>query len=72
MKILVVAATELEVQPFIKENKNCDVLITGVGIPATVYHLTKKILENKYDVIIQAGIAGTFTKKIKRGDVVNN
>ena len=42
MNLLVVAATKFEIEPFLKENNNADILITGVGIPATVYHLTKK------------------------------
>lgn len=70
MKILAVAATQLEIAPFIKLNKNIEVLICGVGIPSTIYHLTKKLLLEKYDWVIQAGIAGTLSKKIKQGEVV--
>ena len=70
MKILVVAATHLEIAPFIKENNNIETLVCGVGIPSTVYHLTKKLSEEKYDLIIQAGIGGSFSKKIKSGEVV--
>lgn len=70
MNILVVSATELEITPFIKLNTGADILICGVGIPATAYLLTKKLLAKKYDVVIQAGIAGSFTKKIKNGEVV--
>ena len=70
MKILVVAATQLEIEPFINLKNNTGVLICGVGIPSTVYHLTKKLLQEKYDLVIQAGIAGTFSKKLKKGEVV--
>ena len=70
MKILVVAATQLEIEPFINLKNNTGVLICGVGIPSTVYHLTKKLLQEKYDLAIQAGIAGTFSKKLKKGEVV--
>ena len=70
MKILVVAATQLEIEPFINLKNNIEVFICGVGIPATVYHLTKKLLQEKYDLVIQAGIAGSFSKKIKKGEVV--
>src|SRR4029077_10555767 len=62
--------TEFEITPFIKLNPLIDVLICGVGIPATVYHLTKKLLQHKYDLVIQAGISGSFSKKIKRSEVV--
>ena len=77
MQILVVSATEFEIKPFILSNftsagegNTVDILITGVGIASAIYRLTKAVLKKKYDVIIQAGIAGTFTKKIKPGDVV--
>lgn len=70
MRILVVAATHMEIAPFIKMNNDTEVLITGVGIPSTVYHLTKKLLQQKYNLVIQAGIAGSFSKKIKTGEVV--
>ena len=70
MNILVMAATELEIKPFIEQDNGVEILITGVGSPATVYHLTKKLLQEKYDLVIQAGIAGSFSKKIKNGEVV--
>jgi futalosine hydrolase len=77
MKILLVAATELEVQPFlnttisiIEPNKTVELLICGIGIPATVYQLTTKLLRTRYDLVIQAGIAGSFAKKLKKGDVI--
>ncbi len=70
MNLLIVAATKFEIEPFLKENSNAGVLITGVGIPATVFHLTKKLLEKKYDLVIQAGIAGSFTNRFKLAEVV--
>lgn len=76
MKILLVAATKMEVQPFLNKkhqgdgNESIEPLISGIGIAATVYQLTVKLLNNHYDLVIQAGIAGSFTKKIKKGEVV--
>jgi futalosine hydrolase len=70
MDILVVAATEFEIAPFIQAGNGVETLVCGVGIPATVYELTKKLIERKYDLVIQAGIAGSFSKKIKKGEVV--
>lgn len=70
MNVLVVSATEFEIQSFTLENNNTDILITGVGIPATIFHLTKRLLEKKYDFILQAGIGGTFNSKLSLGDVV--
>jgi futalosine hydrolase len=70
MNVLIVAATELEINPFMKANKKADILITGIGVPATVFHLTKKLIEKKYDLVIQAGIGGTFTDSLNLGEVV--
>jgi len=70
MDVLIVAATNFEIEPFLKENKKTDLLITGVGIPATVFHLTKKLMEKKYDLVLQAGIAGTFSNSLNLGEVV--
>ena len=60
MKLLIVAATEFEIAPFIATKIAADILITGVGSPACVYALTKRLQQIKYDFVIQAGIAGTF------------
>ncbi len=59
--MLVVAATKFEIADFITSNKDADILITGVGTPATVYHLTNKLLSKRYDVALQAGIGGAFS-----------
>lgn len=60
MQILLVAATEMEIAPFLKDNPSADILITGVGIHAATYQLTKRIHQFDHDMIIQAGIAGAF------------
>lgn len=60
MNLLIVAATKYEIAPFLRINNTSDILITGVGIPFTVFHLTKKLMGKKYDLVIQAGVAGTF------------
>jgi futalosine hydrolase len=69
MNLLVVAATDFEIKPFIENNKSADVLITGVGIPATVFHLTKQLAQKEYDLAIQAGIAGSFNNTLVTGRV---
>lgn len=69
MNLLIVAATEFEIAPFLQQNKNTEVLITGVGIPATIFHLTKKLIEKTFDCVIQAGIAGSFSKTIDPTEV---
>lgn len=63
MQLLLCAATPFEIQPaidFIREQKfqNAAVLITGVGMMATTYALTKSVWNKKPDFILQAGVAG--------------
>ena len=70
MSILIIAATELEIAPFIQLDLPIDILITGVGTPAAIYHLQKRIKEKKYKSVIQAGIAGSFTSNIVLGETV--
>ena len=70
MKVLIVAATEFEIKPLIETQKKAEILITGIGITATIYHLTKRLLTNHYDLVIQAGIAGMFPGKFTLGAVV--
>jgi futalosine hydrolase len=70
MQILVIAATAQEIEPFTTVNSQADVLITGVGVPSTMYHLQKRIHQMDYDCIIQAGIAGSFIKDIELGKTV--
>ena len=69
MNLLVVAATDFEIKPFIQNNKNAEILITGVGIPATIFHLTKQLARKEYSLVIQAGIAGAFNKVLAPGSV---
>ena len=87
MNILTVAATIQEVEPFMKHcamkqveqhlwtgkikqhNVNC--LISGIGMVATAYHLTTVICKKDFQLIINAGIAGSFNENIVLGCVVN-
>ncbi|HUZ59010.1 MAG TPA: futalosine hydrolase [Hanamia sp.] len=70
MNLLIVAATRFEIEPFLKEKTNIEILITRVGIPATIFHLTNKLVEKKFDLAIQAGIAGTFNNHFNIADTV--
>ena len=47
-----------------------DYLITGVGCTFTTYTLSQKLQAEKYDLVINAGIAGSFNPDLKIGDVV--
>jgi futalosine hydrolase len=70
MQILVVASTEMEIAPFLAQFPSAQYLITGVGIPATCYQLTKRLHQFDYDMLIQAGIAGAFFNGPALGEVV--
>jgi len=68
MEVLIVAATGLEV---VSENvRNFPVLITGVGMVNTAINLTKELIKSDYDLVINMGIAGSFSDDVKTGDVV--
>lgn len=79
MKTLLVAATIFEVkgllahfglpeQDFI-ESDYFDMLITGVGMTATAFSLGKT-LNNKYNLVINLGIAGSFNRDQQLGDLL--
>ncbi len=70
MDLLIVAATKFEISPFLATNHSADVLITGVGIPSTIFTLSKKLAQSKYDLVIQAGIAGTFKEPFEKSDIM--
>ena len=76
MNCLLAAATTKEIAPFLDHYRNndiqqdIDILITGIGLAAATYALTKQINSKKPDIIIQAGIAGCFNTNISPGKVV--
>ncbi|MGZ5286464.1 MAG: futalosine hydrolase [Flavisolibacter sp.] len=75
MHLLLCAATEFEISPIYKELQKqypgkLEVLVTGVGLTAATYSLTRMVCMQRPDMIIQAGVAGTFDPAMKLGDVV--
>ncbi len=70
MQILLIAATKYEIEPINAQNPRIDVLISGIGVPATMYHLQKRLQQMEYDLVIQAGIAGSFNTGIPLGKTV--
>jgi futalosine hydrolase len=84
MNLLIVAATEGEIRPLPTSPKprptdrrsggersyNVDTLITGVGMVATTYALTKHLQHNRYDLALQIGVAGSFDRDLVLGQVV--
>ncbi len=76
MKLLIVTATEAEIKLFkdscsdLQQKHAINFLHTGVGMAVTAYALTKEIVKHNYDLVINAGIAGSFFRGIKVGEVV--
>ena len=79
MTCLILAATPIEIAPFmkaiqdkdvIKSIPDTDVLIGGIGLTATTYALTKYLHIKRPDCIIQAGLGGCFDTTIPLGKVL--
>ncbi len=49
----------------------CDVLVTGPGAPATSRALTGRLAQTSYDLVINAGICGSFRRELVPGTAVN-
>jgi len=88
MKILIVAATLMEVKMLADEmerleeksyslkqfrlgDTEVDILITGIGSTFTTFHLTHTLMENQYQSVFNVGIAGSLTRELTIGKVVN-
>ncbi len=48
-----------------------DILIAGMGIPFTMYHLMNALSLKKYNLVINAGVCGSFQEDLKIGTLVN-
>ena len=80
MNCLLIAATAREIAPFLLHyrhtqehlapGRNIDVLVTGIGLTATAYHLAKQLQLKRPDLVIQAGVAGCFDDQWPLGSVV--
>ncbi len=80
MRVIITAATVAEWMPsflemnnlYTSESHRCKVQFhqTGVGMLATAVSLTRLVMEEKPDLIIQAGIAGCFDTSLALGKVV--
>lgn len=69
MKVLIITATFHEIEPFIKKFPKADILVTGVGAPAVLFSLMNYLNKHKYDLLVQAGIAGSFDCHLDLGSV---
>jgi len=48
-----------------------EILITGVGMTMTAFHLGNCLATKQYDLIVNIGLAGAFNRDLKLGEVVN-
>lgn len=86
MKLLLVAATEAEIGPFLEQlraswqRREGDVYtrgdlelhvgITGVGLVAATWSLGRLLQQQQFGFAVQAGIAGAFNRQLAPGDTV--
>lgn len=73
MHLLLCAATEFEIAPtiqLVEDMPGVDVLITGVGMMAATYTLTRTIYRKRPDFILQAGVAGCLDPSLPLGKIV--
>lgn len=87
MRILLVVATEPEIAPLLgrlqhvsgserfrtyrMNNAELHFVVSGVGMVATASETAFHIGKSSYDLLINAGICGSFNREIQLGDVVN-
>ena len=64
MNILLVSAT---LDEFKTDHPH---LVTGIGMISTAIKVSQALLKQKYDLVINVGIAGSFKKEISLGSVV--
>ena len=48
-----------------------DILIAGIGTTFTTFHLTNTLQQNNYQLVFNIGIAGSLSRELKIGQVVN-
>jgi futalosine hydrolase len=87
MRILIVAATAVEVAPLAPSlgisaepgilrggryrNQPVDLLITGVGMVATAARVSQALARTQYDVVFNLGVCGSFDPAMPPGTVVH-
>jgi futalosine hydrolase len=73
MQHLITAATEMELAAVRSRLKNADnvtLAVTGVGMMSTACTLSPLLAQGRYDVVVNVGIAGTFSSRLTLGQVV--
>ncbi len=70
MKILICAATPMEMRTVEHSSHEIQYLVTGVGMSQTSYRLGKYLVNNRPDFAIQIGIAGSYQIQMHIGKVL--
>jgi len=76
MKMLITAATKMEIQPLMDANNtiktNAEIVFhtSGIGMMATTFSLARAIEQHKPTLVVQAGIAGCFDALFPLGSTV--
>lgn len=76
-KILIVAATQLELDPVLSKVQeisnlsgiDLSAVVSGIGMVSTTYHLTRYLANQQPDLVLNVGIAGAFRQKVPLGSV---
>lgn len=71
-KILLVSATKIEIDQIetTVTNAEIDSLITGIGTVATTYSVAVALTKQKYDLVINLGVAGAYNEDLSIGETV--
>ena len=48
-----------------------DILVAGIGMTSTTFHLSNTLIRDNYDMVMNTGIAGSFDHDLEIGEVVN-
>ena len=68
LRILLVSASQMEMLKSGQTTVNS--LVAGVGMVNTTYALTRQLMNEEYDLVVNIGIAGSFHSKFSIGSVV--
>lgn len=76
MKVLITAATSMELASLkqqIDQHSKLSIryAVTGVGAISTVYHLMESLQKERFELMLQVGIAGSFDHDLSLGTAVN-
>ena len=69
-KLKIKKSTVCTMKYTVVKDLSVDFMVTGIGSVFTTYLLTRKLAEKEYDLVINAGIAGSFNSDLNIGDVV--